>query len=215
MSWHTFRPSLKAEVLGVLSSVYPDLHFRIDGGQALAQGAFPVRDDEGDIDRFAVEVRFLDNFPERLPVVREIGRRIPHSRERHINPEDGTCCLLVPEEWFVLAGDKSFQSFMAGPVHNFFLGQSLVERGEPWPFGERPHGTAGAWEAFEDLLGVKGQDTVKRYLECLTKREIKGHWSCPCGSGAILRRCHVVEIRSLQMTITPEIAIQMIARVSS
>lgn len=102
---------------------------------------------------------------------------------------------------------------MAGPVRNYFLGQALVEAGHPWPFGERKHGYAGLVQAYEELLGVEGRDAIFRYLRYLQGPDIKGHWTCPCGSGDPLQRCHLEELRTLQEKISPKNAAKMLERI--
>jgi hypothetical protein len=208
--WHEARPDLVSEIQEVLRTDYPDLYFLLEGQTAKICGSFPIADDAGAIDRFAIAVTFPDTFPDDLPAVRETGGRIPHIADRHVNT-NGTACLLVPEEWFVISPDRSFRAFMAGPVRNYFLGQALVELGKPWPFGERQHGLPGLIDTYAELLGVT--DTVLvEYLFYLEKLTVKGHWQCPCGSGAVLRRCHLTKVRELQKRIPPHIAAKMLGR---
>ena len=45
----------------------------------------------------------------------------------HINPA-GDCCIMVWEEWLVLAPDTSFRGFLRGPVHDYFLNQWWFEK---------------------------------------------------------------------------------------
>jgi hypothetical protein len=97
-------------------------------------------------------------------------------------------------------------------VRNFFIGQGLVEKGLPWPAGERSHGTAGAIEAFGELVGFTDQVLLVRALKMLTKTPIGGHLACPCGSGSILRKCHIDTIRAAQARISPDIATRMLNR---
>lgn len=212
--WHVANAALKEEVQATLSQSYPNLVFQMQGGTASVVGTFPVVHDNVVIDRFAILMTFPDNYPDDLPVVREIGGRLPWILDRHVNP-NGTLCLLVPDEWFILAEDQSFAAFMAGPVRNFFLGQALVEAGREWPFGERRHGHAGLIDAYEELLGVSGRDALLRYLTSLQRDQIKGHWECPCGSGDMLRRCHLDHLRALQKKISPRNARRMFERAQS
>ena len=207
------RPDLRAEVLETLHQEYPELRFEIEGDVAKVRGVFPVADETGVLDRFAIEMVFPPDYPDSLPIIRETGKRIPWCLDRHVNAI-GETCVLVPEEWFVLTPDQSFRAFMGGPVRNYFLGQALVEIGQPWPFGERSHGTAGVLEAYSELLGFDDTRQMRTALSYLSHDNIKGHWRCPCGNGSILRRCHVAEVRALQGRIAPRIARMMIKRLS-
>ena len=210
--WHVAKPELRTEVERYLAETHPGLIARIDSaGVFSVMGSYRIPDVDAVHARYAIEIVFPWDYPDDVPIVREVGGRIPRSPDRHVN-DDGTACVMVPEEWLVRSHDRSFPAFMAGPVRDFFIGQSLVELGEPWPFGERSHGYSGVLEAFSELLGVQDQATMQRYLAYLEKPVIKGHWPCPCGSGEMLRRCHRDHVRDLQTKITPMVATRMIKR---
>jgi hypothetical protein len=70
-------------------------------------------------------------------------------------------------------------SFVDGPARNYFLGQALVERGNPWPFGEWAHGLRGKLDYYKSLVGTDNPRTICRFLECLQANKVKGHWDCP------------------------------------
>jgi hypothetical protein len=145
-----------------------------------------------------------------LPVVREIGGRIPRIDDRHIST-DGTACLLVPEEW-LLAGAQSLRAFLDGPIKNFFLGRLLVEAGKPWPFGQRSHGYEGLLEAYMELLVIDDPTRVTAYFDCLRRNAIKGHIECPRGSNKRLRYCHRAELQELAKRIPQHVAQQAFDR---
>lgn len=212
--WHVARPELRSEIERTLAATQPGLRVRVDStGHLLAVGSYGIPDADPSHARFVIEVRFPEDYPDDLPIIREVGGRIPRTLARHVN-DDGSACLMVPEEWLVQSADTSFAAFMNGPVKNYFVGQSLVELGQPWPHGERSHGYAGVLEAFSVILGVDDRAGMLRYLAYLQKPNIKGHWACPCGAGEILRRCHLEHTRSLQRKITPKLAMRMAARLA-
>ena len=70
-----------------LRAHYPTLHAYVnDHGQIEIAGAYPVLDvDDEVIDRFCVSITLPDNYPNELPIVREVGRRIPCVVERHVH----------------------------------------------------------------------------------------------------------------------------------
>lgn len=88
--------------------------------------------------------------------------------------------------------------FIDGPDHNYLLGQALVERGEPWPFGEWAHGLQGRLDYYKDLLGTDHLEAICSYLAYLGSERIRGHWDCPCRSGKRLRNCHFTMISALR-----------------
>jgi hypothetical protein len=199
-----------------LAETYPDLRVTMENERITAMGSFPILYDGEILDRFLIELVVPENFPDSTPILRETGNRVPPISDRHINDLTGEACPLVPEEWLLLPLEqRTVSSFLEGPVRNFFIGQSLVERGEPWPWGERPHGRPGLMQAYGEMLGIDDENTILRYLEYLCHKEIKGHWQCPCGSSMRLRHCHIENIRELQRRIPCNVARSAFARLKS
>ena len=197
-----------------IESKYPDIRVIEKNGGLVARGSFPIADDDGIIDRFLIELEIPNNYQDSVPVLREIGGRIPWHADRHTN-HDGIACPIVPEEWLLRADQNSIMNFLEGPVRNFFIGQILVEQGKDWPFGERDHGKAGLIQSYGELIGVSDEFTVRRYLDCLSRTTLKGHWDCPCGSTKRLRHCHLETLKALRQTIPPRIARQALMRLGS
>jgi hypothetical protein len=206
--WFEVKTELLDEIRNAVERDQPDLRVIVtDEGRVLLRGSFAVRDATAVLDRYQIEIRFPEDYPDSLPVLEEIGDRIPKTADRHTNV-DGAACLLVPEEWFVISPDRSFAAFLGGPVKNFFLGQILVQGGQPWPFGERPHGYEGILECYLEILGIQDANQVRPYLDCLRKERLRGHWDCPCGSSKRLRYCHLDQFRQLQKRLPHRIAQQ-------
>lgn len=192
---------------------HPDLRLVMDGDRPTLRGSLQVMNDGEVIDRFSVEITFPDGIA-KLPRIREIGGRIPHHSDRHVYVNDnGAICTEVPE-LTLLRSKYSLVSYLDGPVRNYFLGQLLVEQGEPWPFGEWAHGKAGLLQAYGEVLGVSGEPEIRRFLDYLGHKKVKGHWVCPCGSGKQLRACHLATIRTLQESIPPSVARQALQRLN-
>ena len=81
---------------------------------------------------------------------------------------DGTCCVLLPdarEEEFPIGAP--FSKYLSGPLHNYFLGQSIVEDGGDWPFGEWAHGADGRRDYYRELFQTENIATIRRFLEVL------------------------------------------------
>jgi hypothetical protein len=195
-----------------LTAHYPDLRLMIEHGTVYIRGSFPVLDDVEVLDRFLIEIEFPFDYPESIPVLREVGGRIPWHEDRHVNQRNGEACPIVPEEWLIQSDHGSVLAFLNGPIRNFFLGQILVESGQPWPFGERTHGISGLIEAYGEIVGTSDEVTLRRYLDLLSRDTPKGHLECPCGSAKRLRNCHLDEVRSLHERIPPRVARQALRR---
>ena len=194
-----------------VETTYPNLHFFTKGDTVCLSGSFPLVDGARVIDRFSIEIELPRNCPDGLPIVREIGGRIPHIPDRHILP-DGTACLFVPDERWRICPPGT--SLLNGPVRNFFLGQSMFELTGTWPFGTRSHGAQGIFESYSDILGTTDKAAIIRYLEVISKKDIKQHWMCPCGSGKQIRMCHSHLIVDLSKKIPHKVARESLKKIS-
>lgn len=206
--WHERNPELAEQIRVDLRGRYPSLHLFIGrDGRATVHGTFPVRSPAGRVcDEYRVSIELLADYPRSLPVVREVGGRIPWKPEFHVD-SDGTACVLLPDDrWRCFPEGAPFVQFLDGPVHDFFLGQSLVALGEDWPFGQWSHGPKGTLEYYQWLLGTHDAATIRRFLDVLAKLSFKRHWQCPCGSGEKIRRCCRARIVDLRRKIPPQVA---------
>jgi len=52
------------------------------------------------------------------------------------------------------------------------------------------HGQDGALQFYKEILNIDDKKAVYKFVEYLTKKKIKGHWNCYCGSGQKMRDCH-------------------------
>ncbi|MBK8197628.1 MAG: hypothetical protein IPK75_04595 [Acidobacteria bacterium] len=204
------------EIAEFLNAEQPNLTLaRSDNGFRMF-GTFVVYAKGIPSDQFEVQIFVTENFPEEEAKVFETAGRIPRTPARHMNGDNGECCITVWEAWLAETDDRSFAGFMNGPVSDYFLGQALVDRGEDWPFGELPHGMKGVIVAFAKVLGIsKSEQGVVRYLTILSYPHIKGHFSCPCGSELPLRKCHGLDVEALSSKIDFKLARQMLRRLKA
>lgn len=211
-TWHHRNPKLVEEIRRDLAAEYPTLHLIIEGARAQVRGTFPVLSPERQVlDRFAVVINLPSDYPKSLPVVREVGGRIPWKRDKyHIEesgPSAGTACVLLPDaRWESFPVGAPFLQYLKGPLHNFFLGQALVAVGEDWPHGEWSHGPEGIYEYYQRLLNINDRTIVHRFIYVLSKPETKRHWECPCGSGKKIKNCCARQISEIRRKIPATIA---------
>jgi hypothetical protein len=195
------RTSLEL-VREALRPQFPTLHgFQLDG-HIVVRGSIPLISGGRELTRYQIEILITDD--QTLPSVREIGNRIPSVADRHVSA-DGTLCLGVPEDlWPVWGRSFNLREYLDGPVRDFLLGNTLVEQGEAWPHGEWAHGLAGICQYYAERLGTSEPAAVYRLLQCLSRKRIKGHWNCPCGSRKKLRHCHFRTVIDLQQYLAPQ-----------
>ncbi len=206
--WHRANPALFDQVKSAVQSEYPNLHVYVEGDVVFIRGSFPFVQERRILDRYLIEIEFPRDYPESVPIVRETEGRIPRTLDFHMMDNTDKVCLFLPDEqWWAFPPGSTFQYFLNGPVRNYFLGQTLVRMGEPWPFGQRAHGIHGILEFYTEILGTSDLAVIVKYLEYLSKEgRIKGHWYCPCGSGKRLRHCHFHQLSDLRLKIPSYIA---------
>ena len=204
--WHRADPGLLEKMKAEVQGAYPNLHFYPTPDQVIVRGTFPIVHEGEVLDRYLVEIELPHDYPDAMPVVREVGGRVPRTVDYHVNSTGEACLFLPDERWSVYPPGTSFLAFLEGPVRNFFLGQSIFRLTGKWPFGERRHGPDGIRDYYTELLGTDDIKVILGYLECLARPVPKGHWECPCRSGKRLRDCHRAQFEDLRSKVAPSVA---------
>lgn len=213
-SWWVSKPHLLDEVREEVACNHPLLRVEIQDGVYVV-GVLLVQVDLEAVGSFPIVMGFPPDYPRSMPWIFESGDRIPKTLDRHVFTGSGLACVVVPEEWQI-AEDRSFPAFMAGPVRDYFLGQLIYDEKGHFPHGERVHGNEGLIDSYSEIIRI-GNDAaeVKRWLVCLSRREIKGHFDCPCGSGKRLRDCCFKAVQEARNRVSAELAVKMLARLSA
>ena len=181
--WHKADPARLEKMRAEVQAAYPNLHFYPQGDRVLVRGMLPILHEQEELDRYAVEIVLLADYPDILPLVFEVGGRVPRDADHHINRETGEACLFVPDErWRVCPPSMGFLEFLDGPD--------------------------GIREDYSELLGTEDATVILGYLECLSRPVLKGHWPCPCGNGKRLRDCHRAQVEELRAKIRPAVALR-------
>ena len=195
----------------------PELKVSIWKSWVVIEGQYILTGPLGEFDSFDVKIGIPAGFPVHEPIIFEEGGRIERVADRHVFEDDGNCCVGVYEEWLLRSQNHNLENFMLGPVDDYFFGQywyeaKLIETGKgEWPLGERSHGLAGVLETYGDILDLDiDRAVITSHLRVLARETIKGHFSCPCGSGKRLRHCHRDVIESLRLRINPTMAKRML-----
>jgi hypothetical protein len=191
-----------------LRKEYPFLHALIENKQFYIRGSLFIFDiyKNKKIDRYSIEIKIPQNYPESIPIVKEIGARLPKTIDRHFFPFDKSACLFLRDERYkYFPPGSSIIDFIKGPVENFFLSQTYFDSTGKWLFGERSHGSDGIIEFYSEELGTDKYQAIKIFLEYLSSKKcIKGHRDCYCGSGKKLRDCHLTKLIDFRSKISPE-----------
>ena len=198
--WYKRDPDRYAREKQRVQERYPELRFYEDEPLILIHGAFPVLDKHGEtLDRYRIEILVPPSFPENLPIVFEVGERIPRHLDRHIVNQKGQCCLETEVDFRARHGaDYNLVDFLDGPVRSFFADQSHFEETGEWPHGERSHGSEGMFESYEEILGTTDREAICRWVYYLAQQEVNLDYDCPCGSGLPIRNCHQEQFARLR-----------------
>lgn len=170
---------------GHLAVMPGDNHVVVTGGHSV------VGEDGKELTRFSIRIELVQEFPGELPVVFETGNRIPRIPDRHVN-KNGSCCLGVPSAIRRRLGRSfSLGAFIDGPLNDYFLFQSLTERGLPWSGREARHGELGVADSWSRIFPADSPLQMARVLIAATKPLLpKKNGRCPCGRRRRARRCH-------------------------
>lgn len=196
--WWTAQPELLTEVRNEVEHNHPLLRVVVQQNYVSVVGLLKIEFEEQTLASFKITILFPPDYPNSQPSILETGNRIPKELKRHINSTHGDACLMVPEEWDYKSKDNPFSSFMAIPVRNFFVGQLYYEVFEKFPHGERQYGYAGLVQAYSEMLRTNTDlESIIAHLTCLTPKQLKGHFICPCGSNKPLRDCCYAKVEQL------------------
>jgi len=150
-------------------------------------------------DSFEVEILVPKDFPRDLPIVTEIGGRIP--AKFHTNDDGGLCLGSPTRQSLAARAVPTLPNFVERCVIPYLYGFVYHSRYEKMPFGELAHGRKGLRDDFRSLFGVSTDSAATEMVRLAgMKKRPANKLSCPCGSGLRLGRCHnrrVNRLRSL------------------
>jgi len=139
-------------------------------------------------DNFNLEFDFSSNYPEKLPLVKELDNKIPATFHR--NP-DGCLCLCTPvEQYLIFFKEPTLEIFINNLLNPYLLSWLWAQRFNEMPWGERRHGIKGLIESYQELLKLRNFKHTMQFMVEYIKNEIHHKQDCPCGSGLPFKKCH-------------------------
>lgn len=207
-SWYKSDPEALTKLKESIAVEYSDLRVVEDDDPIQVKGSFPVKVNGKRLDRYSIRIEIPDDYPDSIPVVYEVGGRIPWTPDRHVNKDDhGAACLFLPEERSkYFPQGRSFLDFLKGPVNDYFLNQLSFELTGTWVSTPRGHGRDGIIEFYKEELGISNPKAIKLAIDYLTYDSIQRQWICFCGSGKKLRKCHRNKLLNLHEKVPPKVA---------
>ena len=190
--WHLKNKELFNSFKSEIDKNYLTLVVSIVDNLVHLKGTIRIKDSKNIVlDSFHVDIKVPHSFPQEIPEVRETGNRIPTISDRHFE-QDGKACLCFRDAVFLYWSEKStIVDFLRLFVEPFFLWQIEYEvTGGKNQNKAYPHWVNGAVEFYKEILGTDNIKSIYKFIEYLTKKKIKAHWDCYCGSGKKMKDCH-------------------------
>jgi len=147
-------------------------------------------------DWFEVEISIPADYPKSLPDIKELQGKV-HSDYDHLN-SDSSFCLASP-----LAIQQAFNlqptllGFAKNLVIPYLYSYCYWKKYKIYPFGERSHGLSGIAEHYLDIFETEATPELFKGLKRIAKHGYRGHHPCPCGSGKIIRKCHMQVVQEI------------------
>ena len=188
--------------LAELLTAHPDLSLKpITNGQVRLSGLLSFSADakgrERIDDAYEVEIKVPHGFPQKLPLAKETGGRIPKDFHRN---SDGNLCLGSPaRQQLELKKCPTLPGFVNSCVIPYLYGFSYREKYGSLPFGELDHGMKGLRSDLAGLFGISDEVAAEKMarLAGMKKRDANKR-RCPCGGGRRLGKCHNRHVNSLR-----------------
>ena len=151
------------------------------------------------VDEYDIQIFLASNYPKAIPLVREVGGRIPKTFHKL---EADYLCLGSPTRLrLILVKSPSILNFVEQCVIPYLYSYSIFEHGGSLPFGELSHGPLGLREDFASLLGIDNDndDAVLGFVKLLSMGKRQANkLPCACGSHLRLGRCHHRRLNALR-----------------
>tara|TARA_B100000609_G_C17174531_1_gene413587 strand:- start:84 stop:734 length:651 start_codon:yes stop_codon:yes gene_type:complete len=142
-------------------------------------------------DDYRLEIKFSSRFPRNIPVVREVGDKIPRNGDYHVNG-DGSLCLGSPLRLLLkIRKNPGVGGFVDSCLIPYLYAVShKLKYGGEFVFGELKHQQPGMIEDYIDILGLHDEAGIREAVSLLAiKKRIANKKTCPCGCGKRLGVC--------------------------
>ena len=140
---------------------------------------------------YEIKVVIPKEYPYSFPEVYETSGKIPRIADRHINDDEGNCCLCVLQEADIRAkrGITIFD-FLDEYVAPFLANQIYFEANGEWANGEYKHGISGIIQYYCELFKTQDIKLILKGFDFYKAKSTKSYEICFCGSGKKLKKCH-------------------------
>lgn len=180
---------------------FPKLSYRRNEGKKfwIIEGDLDICDSTGVYwDTFQIAIVLNDKYPNSVPVVFEVSKKIPRVSDRHISA-NGACCLDIEHKLLRMASRGILLSeFIATKVYPFFANQIYFEKHERFAAEEYSHDFMGVEEFYRDELQIPNAKTAILILNSILSNSLPGRNDrCMCGQEKKYKKCHMQKVEFL------------------
>ena len=145
-------------------------------------------------DFYELRISVKSNFPSSVPIVEEIGYKIPKTEYFHINPStyNYSLCLGAPLRLLeLLSKEATLNGFVKYCLVPYLYAVSLkIQDGEDLVFNELAHGNEGIFSEYSNIFHLEDEYAIKQVIKMLSlKKRVANKLSCPCNCNKRLGRC--------------------------
>ncbi|MHA1360756.1 MAG: hypothetical protein ACTSRC_21755 [Candidatus Helarchaeota archaeon] len=142
------------------------------------------------IDSYRIIINVPAKYPRELPIIKEIGNKIPRKAEYHVNPDGSLCLGSRLRLLWMISKKSSLSAFAELCLEPYLYAISYKLKYGIFPFSELDHGLPGELKDIADLLGLKSPEQAKYALHLLgMKKRQANKKPCPCGCRVRLGKC--------------------------
>ncbi|MDD5504799.1 MAG: SEC-C domain-containing protein [Candidatus Omnitrophica bacterium] len=187
---------------------FPKLIFYTRGEDILVlKGDIEIKDGADILDVYQIEIKFPKSYPRDIPILIEVGGRIPRIANRHVNDKTGICCigprLEQRQKWLK---DSRIYVYITDFVLPFLANQSYYERVGDWKNGQYDHGAKGILTYYSEAFGISDRNLLELFLQSLSENQRFGRNDlCLCGSSKKAKKCHLDLFDKLRTNGCPEL----------
>lgn len=156
-------------------------------------------------DSYSLSIIIPYNFPFQLPVVQEVGGKIPRDQNYHINPDDSLCLGSPLRLLRILSYSPTIVTFVEECLVPYLYAVShKINNGGSFIFGELSHGQKGIIDDYLELFGLKNKTQVIHVLRLLSfNKRFANKQKCPCNCGKRLGACKFHKVLNQYRKIAP------------
>lgn len=145
-------------------------------------------------DDYLVSIHIPVDYPEKIPIVRETGGRIPRDIDFHKYSDDRLCLAAPHGLNKVFFKDPTLLGLINNLIIPFCYANSYLEKYKKRPWPELAHAQNGIIQYYSSYFGIEVA-CVPGFLRLLASTKLEPRDKCPCGSERQLSKCHGEKIR--------------------